>query len=74
MKQQTKPRAKSPLPRVTPGIDGGDFSTNPLFPVRLLQAPTFLLPKDYYPLDDTLTEAAGLARGNQSMDTYAGSY
>ena len=75
MKQQTRPRTKSPLLRVTPDTDGADFTTtNPLFPRRPLQAPTYLLPKEYYPLDDTLTEAAGLARGNEATDAYAGSY
>ncbi|GAA3970994.1 hypothetical protein [Hymenobacter antarcticus] len=74
MKQQTRPRAESTLLRVTPGTDGDDFRFSPLYPLRPLQAPAFLLPKEYYPLDDTVTEAAGLARNSEATDLYAGSY
>lgn len=73
MKQQTRQRAKSTLARVTPGIDGGDFSPT-LFPLRPPQATAFPLPKEYYPLNDTVTEAAGLARSGEALDQYAGSY
>ena len=74
MKQQTRRHTKSALLRVTPGVDGDNASSNPQFPLRPLQAPAFLLPKEYYPLNDTVTEAAGLARSSEATDQYAGSY
>ena len=74
MKPQIRQRAKSTLARVTPGTDGGDFGANPLFPLRPPQGPAFLLSKEYFPHNDTVTEAAGLARSNEATDQYAGSH
>ena len=74
MKPQTEQHAKSTLARVAPGPEGGDFSAKRHFPLRPPQAPAFLLSREYYPLNDTVTEAAGLARSNEATDQYAGSY
>ena len=57
-----------------PGINGSDVAAPASFYLRPLLAPAFLLPKEYLPLDDTVTEAAGLARRHDLADPYAGSY
>ncbi|WP_188560920.1 hypothetical protein [Hymenobacter frigidus] len=71
MKQQTRRHAKSAFSRVTPDLEGGDFNANsPFSPPP--QGPGFRRPREYHPLNDTVTEAAGLARNGAAAAPYAG--
>jgi len=73
MKQQTRRHVKPTFSRVTPDFDGGELSANPPLSQQPPQGPGFRLPREYHPLNDTVTEAAGLARNGAASAPYAGS-